>query len=100
MSYPNLIFSKLIGIFIVKVLIIECSYAIEYCPKDLELKPRGTSSNIKPPDNCKLLTCSPDPTMNSKIKNLDFHEFLDQLEKAVIVFIFHFLFSLKDNPIG
>ena len=62
-------------------LIIECSFAREYCPEVLQLKPRGTSTNIKPPDNCKLSSCLPDPSTNSKTKNLDFHEFLDQLEQ-------------------
>ena len=54
MSNPNIKSSTIFAIVIVKFLIIECSFAMEYCPDDLELKPRGTSTNIKPPDNCKL----------------------------------------------
>ena len=84
MSYPNIKSSTFFAILIVKFQIIECSFAIAYCPEDLELKPRGTSTNIEPPDYCKLLTCLPDPTINSKTKNLDFHEFLDQLEHVSI----------------
>ena len=85
-----------------KFQIIECSFAIAYCPEDLELKPRGTSTNIEPPDYCKLLTCLPDPTINSKTKNLDFHELLDQLEHVSIQVGFFFscyCFFVKDMTI-
>ena len=77
---PNIKCSKFFVIFIVIFLIIECSFAIEYCPKDLELKPRGTYTNIKPPESCKLLYCSPNPTPNSETMNPNFHDFFDQLE--------------------
>ena len=82
----NINCSKFFVIFIVIFFIIERSFSIEYCPKDLELKPRGTSTNIKPPENCKLLYCSPNPTPNSETMNPNYHDFFDQLELVVKVF--------------
>ena len=83
---PNVNFAKFFAIFIVKFLIIECSFAQKYCPEDLELKPRGTSTNIKPPESCKLLYCSSNPTTNAETTNPNFHDFFDQLELVVKVF--------------
>ena len=72
MSYPNMKLSKMFAIHFVKLLIIERSFAMEYCLEDLQLKPRGTSTNIKPPDNCKLSSCLPRVTSLEQLSLAEF----------------------------
>ena len=95
---PNINFSKFFAIFIVKFLIIECSFAQKYCPEDLELKPRGTSTNIKPPESCKLLYCSSNPTTNAETTNPNFHDFIfDQLELVFSVIVLCICQQIQEN---
>ena len=88
MSYPNIKSSTFFAILIVKFQIIECSFAIEYCPEDLELKPRGTSTDIEPPDYCKLSSCLPDPTTLSKIRIWIFTNFQTSQNMLVSKLVF------------
>ena len=48
------------------------------------------SSNSKLNLRTYLLFCSPDPTTNSETKNLNFHEFFDQFEQVLCMYLHFF----------